>query len=87
MYYARSRAGRRLGEAIAAATVSGTVTVAAAAVAGARWGLEAMAVAWVLAQSLAAGWALWRLHGMRRDRVGRRLEPPKAFPAAAQDNA
>lgn len=87
MYYARSRAGRRLGEAIAAATVSGTVTVAAAAVAGARWGLEAMAVAWVLAQSLAAGWALWRLHGMHRDRVGRRLEPPKAFPAAAQDNA
>ncbi len=61
VYYARARASRRLWEAIGAATVSGIVSVVAATIAGAHWGLTAMAVAWVITQSVAAVWALWRL--------------------------
>jgi O-antigen/teichoic acid export membrane protein len=61
VYYARARAMRRLWEAVATATVGGIACVAAAAGAGASWGLTAMALGWVLAQSAAAVWALWRL--------------------------
>jgi O-antigen/teichoic acid export membrane protein len=77
VYYARSRAVRRLWEAIAAATLSGTVTVAAAAVAGAEWGLTAMALAWVSAQSVAAVWAVWRLQALGGAGFGRASAGPR----------
>jgi O-antigen/teichoic acid export membrane protein len=63
-YYARSRAAHRLREAIATATVSGVLTVAAAATAGVLWGLTAMAAAWVLAQAVTGAWSLWRLSAL-----------------------
>jgi O-antigen/teichoic acid export membrane protein len=60
-YYARCRAARRLGEAVAAAAVFGALGVAASILAGASAGLTAMAGAWVASQSLAGGWAVLRL--------------------------
>jgi O-antigen/teichoic acid export membrane protein len=60
-YYARSRAARRLREAIATATASGLITVGLAAAAAVVWGITAMALAWVLAQTATGVWALWRL--------------------------
>lgn len=60
-YYARCRAAMRLREAVATAVIGGTVTVAAAAVAGVASGLTAMAAAWVAVQALAGGWAALRL--------------------------
>jgi O-antigen/teichoic acid export membrane protein len=85
VYYARSRAVRRLWEAIATATVIGTVTVVAVAMAGAQWGLTAMALAWVIAQSLAAVWAVFRLHALRRGRLHRRAGAAPRFPAAVRE--
>lgn len=87
VYYARGRAVRRLWEAIAMATVSGTVTVAAAAVAGARWGLTAMALAWVIAQSIAAAWAVWRLHALGGGRVGHRGGAQAQLSTAVRERA
>jgi O-antigen/teichoic acid export membrane protein len=85
VYYARSRAVRRLWEAIATATVTGVATVTAAAVAGAEWGLAAMALAWVTVQSVAAVWAVWRLHVLSGDRLGRRTGAQPRFPAAVRE--
>jgi O-antigen/teichoic acid export membrane protein len=85
VYYARSRAVRRLWEAIATATVTGAATVTAAAVAGAEWGLAAMALAWITVQSVAAVWAVWRLHVLSGDRLGRRTGAQPRFPAAVRE--
>jgi O-antigen/teichoic acid export membrane protein len=85
VYYARSRAVRRLWEAIAAAMVSGTLTVAAAATAGAEWGLTAMALAWLGVQSLAAVWAVWRLQAFKGNRVRGGAGTGHRFPAAVRE--
>ena len=85
VYYARSRAVRRLWEAIATATVTGTATVAAAAAAGAQWGLTAMALAWVVTQSLAALWAVWRLKALRGTRLRRRTGAEPRFAAVVRE--
>jgi O-antigen/teichoic acid export membrane protein len=84
-YYARTRAVRRLWEAIAMATVSGTATVVGAAIAGSEWGLTAMALAWVAVQSLAAVWAVWRLQVLRGNPVHSRAGPAPRFPAAVRE--
>jgi O-antigen/teichoic acid export membrane protein len=65
-YYARCRAASRLGEAIAVAVVSGTLTVAVATAAGVASGLTAMAVGWVGVQVLAGVWATVRLRALAR---------------------
>jgi O-antigen/teichoic acid export membrane protein len=84
VYYARSRAVRRLWEAIAMATVSGTLTVAATAAAGAQWGLTAMALAWVIVQSIAAAWAVWRLRVLAGRRAARPAVPELELSTAVQ---
>lgn len=86
VYYARSRAVRRLWEAIAMATVSGTLTVAATAAAGAQWGLTAMALAWVIVQSIAAAWAVWRLHVLAGRRAERPADPELELSTAVQES-
>lgn len=66
LYYAACRGTGRVGEAIAVASIAGLASVAAPATAGAAAGLEAMALAFVLVQAAAAGWAAVRvraLHG------------------------
>jgi O-antigen/teichoic acid export membrane protein len=68
-YYARCRASGRLAEAVAAAVVGGTATVAAATAAGMASGLTAMAVGWIGVQALAGGWSAWRLHALSRPAV------------------
>jgi O-antigen/teichoic acid export membrane protein len=65
-YYARCRAASRLGEAIAVAVASGTLTVAVATAAGVASGLTAMAVGWVGVQALAGVWATVRLRALAR---------------------
>ena len=65
-YYARCRAAMRLREAVATAVVGGTLTVAAASVAGVSSGLTAMAAAWVGVQGLVGCWAVLRLRALSR---------------------
>jgi len=65
-YYASCRGTGRLGEAIAAAWLTGLASVAAAAAAGATAGLSAMAAAWLLTQVAAAAFAVLRLRELRR---------------------
>ena len=60
-YFSTCRALRRLGEAIAAGWLSGAVGVAAAMLAGTRYGLDGMAFAWLATQCLSGIWAAWRL--------------------------
>jgi len=66
-YYARCRAARRLGEAIAAAAVFGALGVAASILAGASAGLTAMSGAWLACQTAAGAWAILRLRSLRAD--------------------
>lgn len=75
-YYAACRARRRLGEAVATAVLAGAASVVAAGLAGAAEGLAAMAVAWVVVQSLAGAFALVRLRGMSAP--GARRAAPRA---------
>ncbi len=65
-YYAVCRGTFRLAEATAAGVLSGLLGLSAAAVSGMAWGLTGMAVAWLLAQYLTAGWAAWRLRSLER---------------------
>jgi O-antigen/teichoic acid export membrane protein len=65
-YYARCRASGRLREAVAAAVVGGTATVAAATAAGVASGLTAMALGWVGVQAVAGCWSAWRLRALSR---------------------
>lgn len=60
-YYVVGRARRRLTEATIAAAVTGVAGVTAAALAGQAYGLEGVAIAWVVVQLLAGGWAAARL--------------------------
>ena len=66
MYFATCRARRRLGEAIATGVMSGVVAVAAAAAAGAVWGLNGMAGAWVVVYAVAGAWSILRLRRVTR---------------------
>jgi len=61
IYYAACRGVGRLNEAIVAGWVTGTVSIVAAATAGAADGLTAMAVTWLGVQVVAGLWAWWRL--------------------------
>jgi O-antigen/teichoic acid export membrane protein len=63
-YYARCRAARRLGEAVAAAVIFGALAVAASILAGAGAGLTALAAAWLGCQTLAGVWAVLRLRAL-----------------------
>jgi O-antigen/teichoic acid export membrane protein len=76
-YYAACRARRRLQEATLTATVNGLVSVGAAAVVGPKWGLNGIAIAWVLTQTLTAVWVMTRMRG-----VVTSPEPP--LPSAAE---
>jgi O-antigen/teichoic acid export membrane protein len=60
-YFAACRATKRLGEAVAVATVSGFMSVGAAAWAGTALGLRGIALAWVATQALVGVWAVFRL--------------------------
>jgi O-antigen/teichoic acid export membrane protein len=64
-YYAQCRASGRLAEAIGLGAVAGLLAVAAPAMAGTRYGLAGMALAWVAVQAIAAGWAGMRLWAIR----------------------
>lgn len=70
LYYARCRATRRLPEAVATATVSGTLSVVVAIMAGVEGGLTTMAAAWVATQAAAGAWALVRMRTLRRGERG-----------------
>ena len=72
-YDAVTRVRRRLGEAFAAAKVSGVVGVAFA-IAGRRSGLTAMALSWLAFQLLAAGWSALRLRSIVDVPVGHPVE-------------
>jgi hypothetical protein len=71
VYGAVARVRRRLGEAFAAATVSGVVGVACA-IAGRQSGL--MALSWLAVQLLAAGWSALRLRSIVEVSVGHPVE-------------
>jgi O-antigen/teichoic acid export membrane protein len=60
-YYARCRARGRLGEANATAILGGLAAVFVTALAGVRYGLSGMALAWVAVQVIISGWAGLRL--------------------------
>ncbi len=60
-YFAACRATGALTEATLVGALSGTVAVVGAALVSTSFGLPGMAVAWVTAQTLAGGWAAWRL--------------------------
>jgi len=60
-YYAGCRARGRLGEANATGILGGLAAIFGTALAGARYGLPGMAVAWVAVQTIVACWAGLRL--------------------------
>jgi glycosyltransferase involved in cell wall biosynthesis/O-antigen/teichoic acid export membrane protein len=60
-YYARCRAKGRLAEAIATGILGGLAGVFVTAIAGVHFGLTAMAIAWVVVQTVVATWAGMRL--------------------------
>lgn len=60
-YFAACRATGALTEATLVGAASGAGAVIAAAAVSISFGLPGMAVAWVTAQTLAGGWAAWRL--------------------------
>jgi len=64
-HFSSCRGRRALGEAIATGWISGTASIAAAALAGISHGLMGMAVAWVAVQTATGAWALWRLRQVR----------------------
>ncbi|MDP8908120.1 MAG: hypothetical protein M3N47_03180, partial [Chloroflexota bacterium] len=66
-YFAACRGTQRLREAIATGVVSTTLAVAVAAAAGPAYGLPGIAIAWVLTQSAAGVWSLWRLRTISRE--------------------
>jgi hypothetical protein len=72
-YDAVARVRRRLGEAFAAATVSGVVGVAFA-IAGRQSGLTTMALSWLAVQLLAAEWSALRLRSIVEVSVGHPVE-------------
>ena len=65
-YYVVGRARRRLTEATITATVVRLAGVTAAALAGQAYGLEGVAIAWVVVQLLAGAWAAARLAAIAR---------------------
>lgn len=80
VYYASCRGTGRLREAIGAAWLTGLAAVGAAALAGSQAGLEAMAVAWVIVQTLSAAFAVVRLRAVRRGQAN--PARPTPLPAA-----
>jgi O-antigen/teichoic acid export membrane protein len=64
-YFIVCRATGRLGEATVAGVVNGLVSIVAAVLAAAQFGLPAVAIAWVAAQVLTSVWALLRLSWLR----------------------
>lgn len=59
-YYAVCRGVSRLFEATMTGLISGIVGVAAAITMGMAYGLPGMAIAWLITQSMAGLWAMWR---------------------------
>ena len=76
-YYVVGRARRRLTEATTA-TVSGLAGVTSAAIAGQAYGLEGVAIAWVVVQLLAGAWAAARLAVIARAGDGVHPDRPVA---------
>lgn len=64
-YYARCRARERLREAIITGVIGGLAAIVVTAVAGMKFGLVGMAIAWVAVQTVVAGWAGVRLRTVR----------------------
>lgn len=79
-YFAACRGSGRLREAIATGWLSGIAALVVAAVAAGAGGLDAMAVAWLLAQAATAAWAGLRLR--RLNRSDPPVEPVTPVPAA-----
>ena len=67
-YFVHCRSLGRFREATGTGVVVGAVSVAAAVLVAPSAGLEGIAIAWLAAQSLGAGWAAWRLWGPRVSR-------------------
>jgi O-antigen/teichoic acid export membrane protein len=65
-YYAHCRAGGSLPEAIAVGTVAALAAVIVPALAGTRYGLDGMALAWVGVQAVVSVWAGFRLWAARK---------------------
>jgi len=81
-YFAACRARQCLREAIVTGVVSGSIAVGAAAAAGVVFGLNGMALAWVVVQALTGVWAVLRLRsldGRKRALHPERPEPRQAF--------
>lgn len=79
-YFATCRAARSLREALATGAAAAIASVVAAALAGSAYGLEGIAVAWVLVQAAAGVWSLWRLRALGGDAGAR----PAAVARAAR---
>jgi O-antigen/teichoic acid export membrane protein len=65
-YFSACRSRQRLTEAILTGIVSGLVGVGAAAAAGVTYGLDGMAIAWLVAQLVTGAWAFWRLRSLSK---------------------
>ena len=68
-YYGRCRARGRLGEAIATGILGGLAGIIVTAMAGVRYGLPGMAIAWVSVLTGMSGWAAMRLWAARGERT------------------
>ena len=84
-YVATCRASGRIAEGGAVCAVSGLLSVAGAVFVGQTYGLVGVALAWLAAQTLAGGWAAWRLSlALRRPaRAPSSARAPAAAPADA----
>jgi len=87
-YFAACRASRRLGGAIVAGWLWAGLSVGLAALAGVRWGLTGMAIAWVASQYGMGAWAALGLRRVRADFRASRAEVahvpvPEAAPGPA----
>jgi O-antigen/teichoic acid export membrane protein len=75
MYFAVCRATDRLAEAGATAGITGATVIGLAALLARPYGLDGVAAAWLLCETAAAVWAVWRLTRLRYLRVGRPTVP------------
>jgi O-antigen/teichoic acid export membrane protein len=62
VYFATCRATGSLREAILTGTLAGAAGVGLAVPVGSAYGLVGVALAWLLSQTIASAWAIWRLH-------------------------
>jgi O-antigen/teichoic acid export membrane protein len=75
MYFAVCRATDRLAEAGATAGITAVTVIGLAALLARPYGLDGVAAAWLLCETAAAVWGLWRLTRLRYLRVGRPTVP------------